>query len=720
MTNTKIQVNTLLQYVITEGDYDSIERILWIDEKRVYCFTINIYDQKAVPILKTLEELNDDIDSGRAIVLEFDPLLRNIDSKELDSKNTIIRDKAWNIIEFLVKHDHEPEIYNPNKRGKLIQEAMIQYGVTHRTIYRYLRKYWQGGMHKDTLLPKYFRCGGLGIEKSASDKKRGRPNTMTYKEGKKVGVNVTDDIKKIIQISYKRYYCTEKELPLTEVYNEMKRNFFTQKYYINGEERRELIDKDSIPSFKQFKYWVNKDMRDARKEIISRRGEKRYNLDFRPILSNSLSEVFGPGSRFQIDATMADIYLVSRFDRESIIGRPIVYVCIDVFSRLVCGIYVGLEGPSWLGARMALLNTIENKVDYCRKYGIDITEDKWECSSLPNSILADRGEFEGSAPEGIIRLTGVSIENTSPYRGDLKGIVERYFRTTNEKIKHWAPGAVKKQYRERGERDYRLDAKLNIYEFTQIIINLVLYHNNSTWLDKYDRNEYMIQDKVDLIPSSLWRWGIENRSGKLKQHPKEFVNLCLLPTGNATVTRSGIKFKSMLYSSKIAMDENWFVDAAQKGSSNEKVSYDPRDTSVVYYWNKKTNRFEECYLLDKNSMYKDRTFEEIEDLSFEQKYLEDTNKEKLDQGIIDLNQNLDQIIKSAEMEVKDQNIKQSDRKRVKNIKANREREKEAIRRLENYNSDLPNISNNKIPIEDNETEKETNNIINLMKKFRGD
>ena len=58
------------------------------------------------------------------------------------------------------------------------------------------------------------------------------------------------------------------------------------------------------------------------------------------------------------------------------------YAIIDVYSRLVTGIYVGLEGPSWIGAMMALDNMIEDKVEYCKKYGIKITEEEWPSYKL--------------------------------------------------------------------------------------------------------------------------------------------------------------------------------------------------------------------------------------------------------------------------------------------------------------------------------------------------
>ena len=140
--------------------------------------------------------------------------------------------------------------------------------------------------------------------------------------------------------------------------------------------------------------------------------------------------------------TIADVYLVSSFDRNLIIGRPVVYGVIDVYSRLMTGIYVGLEGPSWVGAMMALDNMVKNKVDFCTQYDITIDESQWPAHHLPEIIIADRGEFEGYSVENLINNFNIKIENISPYRGDLKGIIERQFRTINGKIKRKAPGAI--------------------------------------------------------------------------------------------------------------------------------------------------------------------------------------------------------------------------------------------------------------------------------------
>ena len=64
--------------------------------------------------------------------------------------------------------------------------------------------------------------------------------------------------------------------------------------------------------------------------------------------------------------------MVSSLDRNRIIGRPVIYAVMDVYSRIITGLYVGLEGPSWLGAMMALDNMVADKVEFCKQYNIDI------------------------------------------------------------------------------------------------------------------------------------------------------------------------------------------------------------------------------------------------------------------------------------------------------------------------------------------------------------
>src|SRR4029453_2851856 len=122
---------------------------------------------------------------------------------------------------------------------------------------------------------------------------------------------------------------------------------------VNGERVPIMPSADEVFTLRQFKYHYQKDRdRRLREAITARYGEGRVNLRYREITGSSTEEAFGPGSLFQIYGTMADVYLVSRPNRNQIIGRPVIHVVIDVFSRMVVGVSVRLEPEGWLGVML--------------------------------------------------------------------------------------------------------------------------------------------------------------------------------------------------------------------------------------------------------------------------------------------------------------------------------------------------------------------------------
>lgn len=91
----------------------------------------------------------------------------------------------------------------------------------------------------------------------------------------------------------------------------------------------------------------------------------------------------------------------------------------------------------------AIVNACSDKVDLCKMFGIDIQPEQWPTIGLPDAILADRGEMMSHQVERLIYGYNVRIENAPAYRGDAKGIVERYFGTLQAEFKPYAPGVVK-------------------------------------------------------------------------------------------------------------------------------------------------------------------------------------------------------------------------------------------------------------------------------------
>jgi hypothetical protein len=84
-------------------------------------------------------------------------------------------------------------------------------------------------------------------------------------------------------------------------------------------------------------------------DISKRKGEAKYASEHRTILGKSDYGIMGPGAKYQIDATIGDIYLVSRFNRAGTIGRPVIYFVIDTFSRMIAGMYVCRPGRPLVG-----------------------------------------------------------------------------------------------------------------------------------------------------------------------------------------------------------------------------------------------------------------------------------------------------------------------------------------------------------------------------------
>jgi len=354
-----IAVNSVFKYIDTN---ETIRIIEVIDE---YVYLVNVYGATAMPAKEALEILLQDIEADKLIKVK-EPYSRIIDEKDLSELQISKRDEDWIIIDNYW-NNYKLELLEKKSRVKKFEEIAKASQISVPKVKKMFSRFWQRGMNKNALLPDYMNSGGRGVERDLSGVKVGRPKKTNYYGEKVEGINITDEVKKHFEIVINKYYRNNNKISLKETYNFMLRDFYSDIYKQGNEIKHRVWDSDRTPTYDQFYYWFRKS-EDVQKDIRFREGDKAFELGNRSLLSNSTTETDGPGTRFQIDATVADIYIVSSLNRNRIIGRPVVYAIIDVFSRLVTGIYVGLEGPSWIGAMMALDNMLEDKVDFCKRY----------------------------------------------------------------------------------------------------------------------------------------------------------------------------------------------------------------------------------------------------------------------------------------------------------------------------------------------------------------
>ena len=604
----KLSKNLLLEW--TDETLYRVERVLWLHVADDNVVTIELNNPKAFPVWQKCSELETAIAANSLKILDVDPyapLLRP--EADIDESHRRRRDQAWAVIAPIL--DQGEKVFIRSERGQVIIDAAQRSGRTLPTIYRYLRLYWQGGQVKNALLPRFDRCGGAGKQRQSHQAKRGRPTKRTQLNHQPIGVNVDDQVREYFRRGIQLFYETHQGRTLKEAFQ-----LTLEKFFHRGYEQRQgvmvpvLPPAEELPSYTQFRYWHRKE-RNLSRSLKSRNGQRQFNLRHRPVLGNSTLKAAGPAALYQIDATIGDIYLVSSLDRNRIIGRPVIYLVVDVFSRLIVGFSVSLEGPSWLGAMLALENAAADKVSFCREYGVEITEPQWPAHHLPEAILADRGELLSANANQMVNALGIRIDNTPPFRPDWKPIVERYFRLSNDKLIHWMPGAVS-QPRRRGERDSRLDAVLDLNQFRQLIIFSILDHNLHHRLTTYPPNEFMIADQVEPYPIDLWRWGVQNYGCPRSLAP-EIVRLNLLPSANASVTHQGIYFRGLLYTCDLAVQEQWFVKARLQGRWKIAIAYDPRKLDTLYLRLEAGKRMEVCRLLPQSHAFQGRDWHEADD-----------------------------------------------------------------------------------------------------------
>ena len=423
------------------------------------------------------------------------------------------QEEHWVIIQHLLAgaDDDERALLFPITRRPLIATVCKQFGVTRQTIVNILIRYWQRGMTPCALRPDFRECGAPGVPRNiVSGAKAGRPPTISPSGG----VSTNDELRRIFKIGADFYFASKRR-SVKLALNFIVEKFFSNHVVVPGDSRPRVKVFRDKPTRRQLRYYIKTHYHHSH-GFRTREGEKKWLLKGRAILGQGDHGTQGPGDKYQIDATIADIYLVSLYDPRRIVGRPVIYFVIDVWSRLIVGVYVGFEGPSWAGAMMALINMVTPKVEFCKQHGLEIDFADWPALNPPKAILADKGELSSvGLTEPIEKNLRIKIENAPTGRADLKAIVERRFGTVPTIWRPFTPGYVEPDFGQRGARDYRLDAKLNIHAFTQIVILSILEHNREP-VSGLRIPAGMITDGRGPTPLGLWEWGIPNRSGALR------------------------------------------------------------------------------------------------------------------------------------------------------------------------------------------------------------
>lgn len=347
------------------------------------------------------------------------------------------------------------------------------------------------------------------------------------------------------------FYYSAKRFSLRAAYDMM----LVQKY--TNRNGQLLADAPSWDSFQH--YYYSRGYHKRPEKVISREGLSHYQRNCRPAFGSASEWRSCPGS-YQMDATEADIYLVSRFDRSQVIGRPYIYLAVDTATQLISGVYVGLEA-----GELAVLKTLENaacnKVAFCQQYGIEITPDQWPNTGIPMEIITDKGrDFCSERIKEFCARYGIEMQILPPFRPDQKSIVEKSFDLLQARYKPLlrGKGVIEDDAQERWSTDYRAQAVLDLDEFTAVMIHCIVYLNSGRLLPS------------GKTPAQAWC----EAAPSLLAVDLDELHIFTLPRTMAKLTRKGITFNGMVYIPESTV-------SLCIGDRYE-IAYDPSDSSSVF------------------------------------------------------------------------------------------------------------------------------------------
>lgn len=544
-----------------------------------------------------------------------------------------------------------------------LKKTMEDLGIQRDAAWRAIRRFLQSGLDMAAIVDgRSLRSGKRNPYKYS--KKTGHPTMNAL--GK--GVPLTDEIRTYFDEAIKDFLIgrakTKKDAYMTMI----------EKHFINEEEiptgiRVSVLPDNLRPTLKQFLNYTR--VRVPQEEIDKAKTsarEQRNNK--RLLLSDNLQGVMGPGDLWEVDECEIDLSLVSVENPSVTVGRPIVYVMIDVYTRMIVAYSVAFDNNSVLGITNCFLNLLDDKQELCNRFGIQIGANEWPSKILPLRLRSDYGaEYISHAMDTICCKLGVAKELVSPATGSLKGQVEQLFHqihaAQNSLLE--GKGLIEKRY----DSNHHQEAILNIQEFEAVLLTYIVGHNRK-YMEKYPLTKDMRQQNVEPCPIDLWKYGVSlNGSPRPITNEVMFRHSLLLPV-KASVGRAGITFKGLFYINlqDEALLRDMYLASTHGKKKLESACIDPRNIGHLYY-------IREGKLMTASLNYKKTGMKEYEGMTLSE-YNALHNKKKDDDAIgRETNLQMDIAIRDRQAKIVSEAQKRHLSPSTENLRANRAAEKKA-------------------------------------------
>ncbi|MBR1920005.1 MAG: transposase family protein [Spirochaetales bacterium] len=492
------------------------------------------------------------------------------------------------------------------------EQLVKKYGFSKPLAFRTIRKWLQSGMQKSSLLDPVWTTG-RNIAKSNYKTKTGHPSSTES------GIILDANAIEAFDFGVHQF-MRSRNMTIRKAYQNM-----LACYYQNpnaGQPGEMLIlSKGQRPTEKQFRYYLSKKVGFVELEK-KKTSAREFRNNQRLLIGRPADASCRPGYLLEADAVETDLYLVSSTDRNQLIGRPVVYMMIDVFSGCIVAASVSFENNSNLALSNCLLSLLEDKEELGKKTGVVIDPANWPSRFIPEEIYADRGsDFASDGFLTVCQNLGITRTLEPPAMGSMKGAIEQAFRlyhqTFRAELEH--KGFIQKRY----DSNHKKTACLTIEDMRKLVYMFVIYHNIQYSENLYYSKE-MNKNHIPKIPKEIWNYGIKTyglpRLLNTAQENEAFF--AIMPEVDASIHNGYIMYASLAYrevgdpelSLKMskAKDNARLRDSDGNLLNKMKVRIDPRLVDFLYYL--KNGSVMKLYLnAAKSGSYKGMTWNEYLD-----------------------------------------------------------------------------------------------------------
>lgn len=508
-----------------------------------------------------------------------------------------------------------------NGIGGLVKETVEKHQASRSLVYKCFSLLCRYGFSELSLHPRYDRCGAPGVQRPCEPGGRKKAGAKTTKQriAREHGENLEPDQPGMSADWRARILAADQTIqkPKPSMGNRTTQILslaFVASVEIDSKGKfvEQPLVKGTYPNRDQIRYVLEKDIpKLERVRNVTTNGH--FDRSKRGIHGHAWEGMSGPGHTWAIDSTVGDLYLRSSINRAWIIGRPIVYVLVDVWSTAITGFYVCLTGPSWAMAKISLFNASIDPELLGRLWGYESLISLNPIPTLCHTLLCDRGEYLSKGASTTGSKLDLDLDYTPPYRPDLKGLVEVLHRIAKDQQFRFVPGAIDYRRKEYELRRYQPEkAALTLPEYVRIL-HIIFDTYNLTANREHRLDAHMHAANVSPTPAGLWRWGHQVGIGYRRVTPFSELVTTLLPSLSASVRRDGVFLDRKQYDSPIVREQQWSTLARNYGHEKIPVNYYPGSVSRIWTPQGVEHGIHELTLVDQSTASPELTWDEVAD-----------------------------------------------------------------------------------------------------------